>query len=280
MPALAHEFWWDGNRRVAAALHPRWYTEAGVIELNERLRSPNVALKFRAIARALPAARRARVAPEVIRLVREVMTSLYVATKPLIERHLLNYPIPELDPDAFASPTGRAANERYLALLRRASRAYAPRRLPAARFAPPIVVFGTSRSAESLRMHALFGARVAWNELENQRGAGAHADYCLDITAIGTGAALGLLGHWWDGDEPGEDAEIEEAYDTLYHEPVHRICDLCNPFGPQYGPKGARKEHYWMEEYEPFASRVERVLVEHLARGRERGLLRRRLLGA
>lgn len=125
-------------------------------------------------------------------------------------------------------------------------------------------------------MHALFGPRIAQNLLENQR-ANAHADYCLGITALGTDCALGLLEHWWDGKEASEDPHILEAYDTLYHEPVHRVCDLRNPFGPQYGPKGAQKEHYWMEEYEPFAGQVERVLVEHLARGRERGLLRRRL---
>lgn len=32
-----------------------------------------------------------------------------------------------------------------------------------------------------------------------------------------------------------------------------------------------------MEEYEPFASQIEHVLVEHLAGGKERGLLRKRL---
>ena len=46
---------------------------------------------------------------------------------------------------------------------------------------------------------------------------------------------------------------------------------------PQYGPKGSAMEHYWMTEYEPFASAVERVLIEHLSEGRERGVLRRRL---
>ena len=141
------------------------------------------------------------------------------------------------------------------------------------------MVLGTSRSAESLRMHALFGASIAWNQLENQRG-NAHADYCLGITALGAETALGLLDYWWEGKDPGEDQHIQEAYDTLYHEPVHRVCDLRNPFGPQYGPKGAEKEHYWMEEYEPFASSVERVLIEHLSKGKERGLLRRRLAAA
>ncbi len=32
-----------------------------------------------------------------------------------------------------------------------------------------------------------------------------------------------------------------------------------------------------MTEYEPFASHIEKVLVEHLSAGRERGILRRRL---
>jgi len=58
------------------------------------------------------------------------------------------------------------------------------------------------------------------------------------------------------------------------------MCDRTNPFGPQYGPKGGAKEHYWMEEYEPFAGQVERVIVAHLAEGYERGLLRRRVAGA
>lgn len=127
-------------------------------------------------------------------------------------------------------------------------------------------------------MHALFGPRIAWKFLENQR-ANAHADYCLDVAAIGSETALALLDHWWEGKDAASEHGIEEAYDTLFHEPLHRLCDLTNPFGPQYGPKGSAKEHYWMQEYEPFASQVERVIVSHLAAGRERGLLRRRLVG-
>jgi len=124
-------------------------------------------------------------------------------------------------------------------------------------------------------MHALLAPRIAWALLENQRG-NAHADYCLDITAVGTDTANALLDHWWEGRDPS-DRGIQEAYDTVVHETLHRLCDLANPFGPQYGPKGSAMEHYWMTEYEPFASHVEQLLVEHLSEGRERGLLRRRL---
>lgn len=273
-----HTYFHDGEARVAEPIHPRWYTPRGILELNGKLRAPTVELRLKAIARELAPAVRPRLTPSVLRITRELMGELYRKTSKLLDRHLLNYPMPEFDPDLFASPQGRAASEHYLRLLRRTDHRFAPRPLPQRDVAPPIVVFGTSRSAESLRMHALFGQAIAWKQLENQRGT-AHADYCLGITALGADTALGLLDSWWDGKEPGEDQHIQEAYDTLYHEPVHRICDLRNPFGPQYGPKGAQKEHYWMEEYEPFASQVERVLIAHLASGRERGLLKRRLTG-
>ncbi|HEV8360275.1 MAG TPA: hypothetical protein VGR28_07475 [Candidatus Thermoplasmatota archaeon] len=271
-----HHYVVDGEPRVAEPIHPRWYTPRGILELNERLRAPPVELRFKAMARELPPMARRRLTPEILGVTRALMEHLYVRTRPLLDAHLRNYPMPELDPDLFASPPGRRASEAYLAALRRGGRRWHPRPLPSREIAPPIVVFGTSRSAESLRMHALFGASIAWRQLENQRG-NAQADYCLGITALGAETALGLLDYWWDGKDPGEDQHIQEAYDTLYHEPVHRICDLRNPFGPQYGPKGGAKEHYWMEEYEPFASQVERVLVRHLAEGRDRGVLRRRL---
>lgn len=271
-----HVYLHDGERRVAEPIHPRWYTERGILELNERLRAPPVELRFKAVARELPPRARARLTPEVLRLSRELMAGLYAKTARLLERHLRNYPLPELDPELFASPAGRAASERYLRLLRRASRGFGPRPLPRREAVPPIVIFGTSRSAESLRMHALFGPRIAWGRLENQRGA-AHADYCLGITAIGADTALALLDYWWDGKDPSE-AHVQEAYDTLYHEVVHRVCDLRNPFGPQYGPKASTREHYWMGEYEPAASQIERVLVAHLAGRREQGLLKRRLV--
>lgn len=271
-----HAYQHDGETRIVGPIHPRWYTARGVLQLNEKLRAPPVELRLKAIRRGIPALWRGRLTPELIRLTRGLMTDLYGRTRPLVDKHLLNYPMPEIDPELFASPTGRKASEQYLHALRKGSRGYWPKPLPRRDVAPPIVIFGTSRSAESLRMHALFGPGIAWGKLENQRG-NAHADYCLGITALGTECALGLLDYWWDGKDPGEDEHIQEAYDTVYHEPVHRICDLRNPFGPQYGPKGAQKEHYWMEEYEPFASRVERVLIAHLASGKERGQLKHRL---
>ena len=272
-----HAYFWDGERRQVAPIHPRWYTERGVGELNEGLRAPPVTLRFRAIAKELPPAARARLSVVTVRFARAVMAILFAKAEPLATRHLRNYPLPEIDPERFASPLGRAASERYLRILREHDAAFRPRSVPGRAVLPPIVVIGTSRSAESLRMHALFGPRVAWTRLENQRG-NAHADYCLDVTAIGAETATALLEYWWDGRE-ASDRGIQEAYDTLFHETLHRLCDLANPFGPQYGPKGGLKEHYWMEEYEPFAGHVERLLVEHLANGRERGLLRRQLVG-
>jgi hypothetical protein len=265
----------DGDRHVAAPIHPRWYSRAGVSELNEKLRAPPVALRLRAISKELPPKSRPRLPAEVVRLVREVMAATYARAEPLATRHLRDYPLPETDPERFASPLGRAASERYLRILQTHDPAFRPKVVRARDVVPPIIVFGTSRSAESLRMHALLGPRIAWGLLENQRG-NAHADYCLDITAVGTEAATALLDHWWEGRDPS-DHGIQEAYDTVFHETLHRLCDLANPFGPQYGPKGSAMEHYWMTEYEPFASHVERVLIEHLSEGRERGVLRRRL---
>ncbi len=277
-PARGHTYAWDGDRRQVRPIHPRWYTNRGVRDLNERLRAPPIALRFRAMAADLPPRQRARLTMEAVDLAREVMAALFARAEPLVVRHLRNYPLPEFDPERFASPLGRVASERYLRLLREHEPSFRPKAVHGRRVIPPIVVLGTSRSAESLRMHALFGPRIAWTLLENQRG-NAHADYCLDVTAVGSDTASALLEYWWEGKEPS-DHGIQEAYDTLFHEALHRLCDLANPFGPQYGPKGGAKEHYWMEEYEPFASHVERILVEHLAGGRERGALRRRLVAA
>jgi len=268
----------DGQRRFAEPIHPRWYTRAGVRELNEKLRAPPIALRLRAVAREIPAPARPRLTAEVVRLARDVMAATFARAEPLAARHLRDYPLPEIDPEQFASPVGRAACERYLRILQTNDAAFRPKVVRGNTVLPPIIVFGTSRSAESLRMHALAGPRIAWTLLENQRG-NAHADYCLDITAISADTAAPLLEHWWDGHDPS-DRGIQEAYDTLFHETLHRLCDLANPFGPQYGPKGSEKEHYWMTEYEPFASAVERALVEHLSVGLERGLLRRRLTKA
>jgi len=273
--ARRHVYYRDGDRKVAEPIHPRWYARAGEAELNERLRAPPVALRLRAIARELPPPVRPRLPVEVVRMARAVMAALYSRAEPLATRHLRDYPLPEIDPESFANPLGRAASERYLRILQEHDRTFRPKAVRGRDVVPPIVVFGTSRSAESLRMHALAGPRVTWHLLENQRG-NAHADYCLDITAVGTDTASALLDHWWEGRDPS-DHGIQEAYDTLFHETLHRLCDLAIPFGPQYGPKGSAKEHYWMTEYEPFASHVERVLVEHLSEGRERGVLRRRL---
>jgi len=274
-----HAYYLDGDRKVAEPIHASWYAAAGIAALNERLRSPPVALRFREIAKRSPPDARARIAPGALRLAREVMGALFRKMEPLAARHLSNYPLPEIDPDRFASPVGRAASERYLRILRQHDPSFRPRPLSRLDFVPPIVVLGTSRTAESLRMHALFARDIAWNLLENQRGT-AHADYCLDIAAIGADTTLALLDYWWDGKPASEEHGLLEAYDTLFHECMHRLCDLTNPFGPQYGPKGGAKEHYWMQEYEPFASHAERAIVSHLAAGRERGLLRRRLLGA
>lgn len=267
-----HVYFWDGERRVAEPLDPRWYTRAGEAELNERLRAPPVALRLRALAKKLPPGSRPRLPAAVLSLSREVMSALYARAEPLATRHLRDFPLPEIDPERFASPPGRAASERYLRILQVHEAAFRPKPVKGRDVVPPIVVFGTSRSAESLRMHALSGPRIAWALLENQRGS-AHADYCLDVTAVGTDTANALLDHWWEGRDPS-DHGIQEAYDTLFHETLHRLCDMANPFGPQYGPKGSQKEHYWMTEYEPFASHVERTLMEHLSEGREQGILR------
>jgi len=268
----------DGDRKVAPPIHAHWYTRSGILDLNEKLRSPPVGLRLRAIGKEVPPATRNRLTSEAVRLTREVTASLFQKLKPLALQHLLNYPLPEFDPDRFASPVGREASERYLRTLRAHDPAFSPRPFPRVDFVPPIVILGTSRTAESLRMHALFGPAIAWRHLENQR-ANAHADYCLDIAAIGSDTTLALLDHWWEGKEAAAEHGVLEAYDTLFHESLHRLCDLTNPFGPQYGPKGGAKEHYWMQEYEPFATQVERVIVSHLAAGRERGVLRRAVAG-
>jgi len=277
-PPPEHAYFFDGERRVVPPIHPHWYTARGIEELNVTMRAPPVVLRVKEIERELTAAQRVRLTTETLRLTREVMAALFQETRPPIERHLLDYPLPEFDPEQFASPRGRAASERYLKILRTRDRRFQPKPLSRHAAVPPIVIVGTNRSAESLRMHALFHRRVVAGQLENQRG-NAHADYCLDITAIGSETTMNLMDYWWDGKTAAADHGLQEAYDTLFHEPLHRMCDLTNPFGPQYGPKGSAKEHYWMEEYEPFAGQVERVIVAHLSEGRERGLLRRRVIG-
>src|SRR2546428_9849643 len=196
-----HSYSGDGVRGVAEPIHPRWYTTTGVAELNEKLRAPPVALRLRAIAKELPPAARARLPLEVVRLAREVMAATYARAEPLATRHLKDYPLPETDPERFASPIGRVASERYLRILREHDASFRPKLVRGRDVVPPIVVFGTSRSAESLRMHALLGPRIAWALLENQRG-NAHADYCLDITAVGTERAGPPPDHWGGGGGP------------------------------------------------------------------------------
>ncbi len=278
-PVTGRAYFVDGERRVAAPISAYWFTRRGIVELNEKLRAPPVSLRVRVLSRELTAAQRARFTAEAVRLTREVMAALFRRTRPMIERHMMNYPLPELDPERFASPTGRAASERYLKILRAHDGSFRPRSLSPHAAVPPVVIVGTNKSAESLRMHSLSSRGIAWNQLENQRG-NAHADYCLDLTAIGGDTTLNLLDYWWDGKTAAADHALQEAYDTLFHEPLHRMCDLTNPFGPQYGPKGGAKEHYWMEEYEPFAGQVERVVVAHLSEARERGLLKKRVVDA
>ena len=51
---------WDGDRRAADPIHPRWYTRAGEADLNEKLLAPPVALRLRTIARELPPRARPR----------------------------------------------------------------------------------------------------------------------------------------------------------------------------------------------------------------------------
>src|SRR3989442_90503 len=112
-----HTYYWDGDRRPANPIDPRWYSKAGVAELNQKLRAPPVALRLRAIAKELPSRVRPRVPVEVVRLAREVMAATYGRAEPLATRHLLDYPLPETDPERFASPVGRVASERYLRIL-------------------------------------------------------------------------------------------------------------------------------------------------------------------
>src|SRR5437879_9063809 len=97
-----HAYSWDGVRRVADPIQPRWYTTAGVAELNEKLRAPPVALRLRSIAKDLPPKARPRLASAIVRLVREVMAATYARAEPLATRHLRDYPLPEADPERFA----------------------------------------------------------------------------------------------------------------------------------------------------------------------------------
>src|SRR3989304_2604753 len=132
-------------------------------------RAPPWFLRVREMEKEPRAARRARLTTESVRLTREVMGALFRETRPLIERHLLDYPLPEIDPELFASPRGGGASERYLKILRTRDRRFRPKQLSRHAAVPPIIIVGTNRSAESLRMHALFTRRAATNQLENQR---------------------------------------------------------------------------------------------------------------
>src|SRR2546422_3183865 len=225
-----HSYSWDGVRRVAEPIHPRWYTTAGVAEVNEKLRAPPVALRLRAIAKELPPKTRPGFSGAVVRLARDVMAATYARAEPLATRHLRDYPLPETDPERFASPLGRAASERYLRILQTHERSFRPKVVRARDVVPPIVVFGTSRSAESLRMHALLGSRLAWSLLENERG-NAHAGYVLESTAVGADTANALLDHWWEGRDPSAH-RLQEADDTVVPETLHRLWDLADPARP------------------------------------------------
>ena len=68
---------WDGDRRAAHPIHPRWYSRAGEADLNEKLLAPPVALRLRAIAKELPTKARPRFSSAVVRLVRDVMAATY-----------------------------------------------------------------------------------------------------------------------------------------------------------------------------------------------------------
>src|SRR5207249_11092859 len=92
-----HAYYRDGDRHSAPPIHPRWYTKAGVAELNEKLRAPPVALRLRAIAKELPPKSRPRLPSEVVRLARDVMAATYARAEPLATRHPPAYPLPETD---------------------------------------------------------------------------------------------------------------------------------------------------------------------------------------
>src|SRR5207247_10680256 len=102
--ARGHLYFMDGDRKVAPPIHAHWYTRSGILDLNEKLRSPPVGLRLRAIGKEVPPATRNRLTSEAVRLTREVTASLFQKLKPLALQHLLNYPLPDFDPARFASP--------------------------------------------------------------------------------------------------------------------------------------------------------------------------------
>src|SRR3989442_15431099 len=88
---------WDGDRRAADPIHPRWYTRAGEADLNEKLLAPPVALRLRTISpehapRARPGLR-SQVAP----LAREEMAATDPRAEPLAHRHPPDDALPETD---------------------------------------------------------------------------------------------------------------------------------------------------------------------------------------
>src|SRR3972149_5168132 len=74
--ARRHTYFLDGERKVAQGIHLRWYTANGIAELNEALRSPEVALALRRLAKGLPVHARPRPPNELLRLTREELPRL------------------------------------------------------------------------------------------------------------------------------------------------------------------------------------------------------------
>src|SRR3989441_10527371 len=104
-----HSYSWDGVRRVAEPIHPRWYTTTGVAELNEKLRAPPVALRLRAIAKELPPKARPRLTSAGVPLVREGMAATDARAAPPPTPPPRHYPRPGTDPRRVPSPPGPPA---------------------------------------------------------------------------------------------------------------------------------------------------------------------------
>src|SRR2546428_2818310 len=88
---------WDGDRRAADPIHPRWYTRAGEADLNEKLLAPPVALRLRTIARELAPRPRPRLSSEAVRRAREVRAATYARAAPPAARPPQDYPLPGPD---------------------------------------------------------------------------------------------------------------------------------------------------------------------------------------
>lgn len=90
---------------MAAPIHTYWFTKRGVLELNEKLRGPPATQRIREISRDLTGAQRTVLTNKRSDSGARSWPPCFRRTRPMVERHLLNYPLP-VGPQSVCKPHG------------------------------------------------------------------------------------------------------------------------------------------------------------------------------